>query len=69
MPKTYTTTQGDTWDMISLRVYGTEKHLGELIAANPAHRETVFFSANTQLVIPVVAVVENSKLPPWKRGG
>lgn len=68
MPKTYTTVQGDTWDMISLRVYGTEKHMGELIEANPAYRETVFFSANALLVIPEVTAALNSKLPPWKRG-
>lgn len=68
MAKSYTTIQGDTWDMISLRVYGTEKNMGALIDANPRYREVVFFSANTILIVPEVTATVNSNLPPWKRG-
>ena len=33
--KTYTTVQGDTWDLISFALYGTEKYVGELMESNP----------------------------------
>ena len=65
--RSYTTTQGDTWDIISLKMYGTEKQMHTLIEANPAHRETVFFSANIVLNIPDIAVSTPSSLPPWRR--
>ncbi|MDD4599618.1 MAG: tail protein X [Negativicutes bacterium] len=63
----YITTQGDTWDMISYKVYGSEMHMNTLIDANPEHRETVFFSANVRLKVPEIATPSPTKLPPWKR--
>ena len=66
MAKTYVTTQGDTWDIVSLRVYGTEMQLDKLIDANPAHRELVFFPANIQLIVPDIPKATN--LPLWRRG-
>lgn len=68
MPNIYSTMQGDTWDIVSLRAYGTEKKMGELITANPNHRETVFFAANIRLIIPDLPAPIKSNLPPWKRG-
>ena len=65
--RSYTTIQGDTWDIVSLKMYGTEKQMHTLIEANPAHRDTVFFSANTILAVPDVAITTPSKLPPWRR--
>jgi phage tail protein X len=69
--KTYRTTQGDTWDIIALRMYpnlGGEKLMHTLIEANPAYRETVIFEANITLRIPDVNIPVVSSLPPWKRG-
>ena len=63
----YVTVQGDTWDIISLRIYGTEKQMSTLIEANPAYRETVFFSANITLQAPEMPVSTPSNLPPWRR--
>ncbi len=65
---TYITVQGDTWDLISLKVYGSEKYMTELIEANPKHRETVFFSANVKLKVPEIETPVPEELPPWKRG-
>jgi len=65
---TYTTIQGDTWDTISFRAYGSEYYMTDLIDANPAHRETVIFSANVTLIIPEIATPTTQNLPPWKRG-
>lgn len=68
MAKTYTTTQGDTWDMIAYKMYGDEKRMTALLDANPAHRETVIFSANIELIVPTIEQSVSSKLPPWKQG-
>ena len=66
--KKYITSQGDTWDMISYKVYGNEKYVDKLIQANLLHKETIIFKANVELIIPEVQIVQESSLPPWKRG-
>jgi phage tail protein X len=66
----YRTVQGDTWDIIALKMYpnlGGEKLMHTLIEANPEHRETVIFEANIVLEIPTVDIPVVSSLPPWKR--
>jgi phage tail protein X len=68
--KAYRTTQGDTWDVVALRMYpnlGGEKLMHTLIETNPAYRETVVFEANVMLRIPDVDIPVVSSLPPWKR--
>lgn len=67
MAKTYVTTQGDTWDVVSLKVYGTEKNMGELIMANPDYRDVVIFNAGAVLMVPVITKTAPNTLPPWKR--
>ncbi|GAV21614.1 tail protein X [Carboxydothermus pertinax] len=64
----YITVQGDTWDIIALKVYGSEMYMTKLIEANPEHRETVFFSANVKLKVPEIETPIPTTLPPWKRG-
>lgn len=66
--KTYTTIQGDTWDMVAFRVFGNEYLMTDLIETNPAHREVVIFPAGIVLNVPVIAEPEPQNLPPWKRG-
>lgn len=66
--KTYTTIQGDTWDMIAAKVYpelGGEKFTSALIEANSNYVETVIFGAGVKLEIPEVGVPASRKLPPW----
>lgn len=65
--RNYTTAQGDTWDMVSLHVYGSEKYMAELIEANPEYREVVFFLANVRLKVPAITTPTPAKLPPWRR--
>lgn len=67
MANTYTTQQGETWDLIALREMGNEKYMSQLIQANYAHRETVIFSAGIDLVIPQITTPIPTTLPPWKR--
>lgn len=67
---TYRTQQGDTWDLIALRMYpkiGGEKLTDILIEANPKHIHTVIFPANVILNIPEVEVPVIENLPAWKR--
>ena len=68
--RTYRTQQGDTWDLIALRVYpkiGAEYLMDFLIEHNPEHIHTVIFPANVILKIPEVEVPVISSLPAWKR--
>ena len=68
--KTYKTVQGDTWDLIALKMYpkiGAEKLMDILLEYNLEHIHTVIFSANVMLNIPEVSVPVISNLPAWKR--
>ena len=68
--RTYRTQQGDTWDLIALRMYpklGGEKLTDILIDANPKHIHTVIFSAGAELNIPDVEIPVITNLPAWKR--
>lgn len=64
----YTTRSGDTWDLVSYRVYGTGAYMDDLLAANPAQRHVAVFGGNVELVCPDIALPSASTLPPWKRG-
>ncbi|MDQ0114354.1 tail protein X [Paenibacillus harenae] len=64
---TYTTIQGDTWDAISFKLYGTALMMPKLIAANPQHASTVIFSAGVLLAAPETPAATSADLPPWKR--
>lgn len=67
---TYTTQQGDAWDVISKNLYGSERYMDELIRANIEHRKTVLFSYGVKLNVPDIDVRTSaylSSLPPWKR--
>lgn len=67
MAKTYTTVQGDMWDMIAKREMGSERFTHLLISANQAYRMYTTFSAGIQLTIPDVPKQVAESLPPWKR--
>lgn len=67
---TVTTKSGETWDMISLRVYGDEHFMSVLMEANMHHRNTVIFSYGVVLNVPDIDTTSPSyeaNLPPWKR--
>lgn len=70
MSRTYRTSQGDTWDMIALRMYpdiGGEKLMDVLLAANTDYRDYAILPANLVLTVPDVPVPIVTLLPPWKR--
>lgn len=66
---TTTTKHGETWDMISKRMYGDEHWVHRLIDANWLLRDTRIFSAGVKIVVPDLPedAVVASTLPPWKR--
>lgn len=63
----YHAVQGDTWDMISYKVYGHEQGVGLLIKSNPKYIDTVIFKANVVINIPDFPLSMIQNLPPWKR--
>ncbi|PWK16060.1 tail protein X [Tumebacillus permanentifrigoris] len=67
MAKIYTSTLGDTWDSISYKLYGTEKHMTVLMEANSSIMSTVIFGAGVVLIVPEVGTQTTTNLPPWRR--
>lgn len=63
----YTTIQGDMWDGIAKKVYGTETAMNVLLNANPEHIGTVVFSAGIVLDVPDYTAPTPDLLPPWRR--
>ena len=64
----YRTTQGDTWDLISLMFYDTPYRIKELIECNPQYADTLIFDGNIELNIPIINAKKSTNLAPWKRG-
>jgi len=62
----YITVAGDFWDLISFKVYGEERYMDRLIAANPAYREVMRFEAGCRIVCPDIEVAVSNTLPLWK---
>lgn len=67
MTKTYTTIQGDMWDLIAKRLYGDETALNVLLEANQQYADTVIFPAGVVLKVPEYTAPVTSILPPWRR--
>ncbi len=65
--KTYTTIQGDMWDLIAFRVYGKEAYISKLLEANEDLRETAVFSSGVEITCPEVDAETSSIMPPWRR--
>ena len=67
MPKTYTTVQGDCWDGIAKRLYGTEAAMNVLLEANRDYNDITVFSAGVVLTVPEYEAPRTNLLPPWRR--
>ena len=67
MPDTYTSIQGDTWDMIAYKVYGKESAMVQLIEATSDLANIAIFPSGIKLVCPPVAPETSRVLPPWRR--
>ncbi len=66
MVKTYVTVQGDMWDAISYRLYGSEKYMGLLMQANMEYLDVFVFGAGTVLAVPAWEDEKTADMPPWR---
>jgi phage tail protein X len=68
--KVYRTVLGDTWDLISYKVYGSEGYFHDLIRSNLRLIDIAIFDADVPIIIPEISeeVEDDENLPPWKRG-
>lgn len=70
MTKIYKTVQGDTWDLVSYKLFGSEVFIPELMALNYERRMITVFSSGSSLIVPEVDTSQKDtqlNLPPWKR--
>lgn len=69
MNKTYTTIQGDEWDMIAYKLYKDESMVNLILKANQQYKYIVIFPAGITLQVPEIGdnMVKSQNLPPWKR--
>lgn len=69
--KVYKTVSGDTWDLISYKLYGSEQYFHQLMRSNLNLLSIAVFDSNIPIIVPeispIASAVETSKLPPWKR--
>jgi len=67
METTYTTKQGDAWDMIAFRVYGDVKYTGWLMQNNFPHLDVFVFGAGVILQTPELPESEQlANMPIWR---
>ena len=65
--KQYKTIQGDMWDSIAFKVYGSEAYMSVLLEANQEHAQYVILPANLILKCPDANIRASINLPPWRR--
>jgi len=65
--KTYTTTQGDMWDLIAHTQLGDVAHTDKLMSVNRQHLGYYIFPAGVILCLPDILPDVSDSLPPWKR--
>lgn len=69
MAETYTTIQGETWDEIAYKVYGSEGYAALLMESNYPLLDILVFSAGTVLQTPELPERVDEELPPWRTEG
>lgn len=66
----YTTRDGDRWDTIAHKHYGTAFEIDRLIAANPHLPLAEQFASGLTVFVPVIERKTNPQqqdMPPWMR--
>lgn len=68
MAKAYTAMQGDTWEYVSWRAYGSSHYVKFLMWNNFHLRHIEKFSGGEMLLIPDLPTEEktSANLPPWR---
>ena len=63
---TYTTIQGDTWDMIAYRLFGNEAYMEEMMMEDLPYIDTLVFSSGTVLSVPELQEGQDEGVPFWR---
>ena len=61
----YSTIQGETWDLIAYKLWGSEYLLPLLLEANPQHRGIIIFPGATILCVPDIDTSIYTERPDW----
>lgn len=67
MSKTYTTVQGDMWDIIAFKQLGSVSYTDKLMNLNAEHIGYYIFPAGVVLTLPDADEDIPGALPPWKQ--
>lgn len=65
--QTYTTIQGDCWDMIAKKVYGNEKYASYLMENNLPLIDTFMFKSGVVINTPELKEEVKETLPDWRK--
>lgn len=65
--QTYTTVQGDCWDMIAKKVYGNEKYTSYLMENNLPLLDTFMFKSGVVINTPELKEEVKETLPDWRK--
>jgi phage protein U/phage tail protein X/gas vesicle protein len=67
----HTTKDGERWDTVALRYYGSASMMNRIIEANPGVPRSDALPAGVVLNIPIIekfeVVTDAERLPPWRR--
>ncbi|MDG9783714.1 tail protein X [Metapseudomonas otitidis] len=64
----HTTTEGERWDQLAYRYYGSAYRYDPIVRANPHVPLTLALPAGLELRIPLLDVTAAKQdLPPWMR--
>ena len=69
MAGTYKTIQGDTWDLIAYKLFGSEKYMKNLIEANWPLLDVLIFPSGIELSVPDLPEEQDDDLPLWRNDG
>lgn len=64
--ETYTTVQGDTWDIIAKKVYGDELYAGFLMQHNFPLLKYLIFDTGIVLNVPDLPEETQETIPIWR---
>jgi phage tail protein X len=67
MENVYKTVQGDTWDLIAKKVYGSEIYLDHLMKHNFSLLDYFIFPAGIKVFTPEIPLKGASGIPEWRK--
>lgn len=64
----YVTSQGDTWDFIAYKIFGSESYMQQLIEANFDLLDMLIFPANVKINVPKIGIDISNDIdqPSWR---